>query len=256
MEQTLATERADVTLPGRPASLGRAHPINQILREMREALRDLGFQILAGREVESDEFCFELLNMPPHHPARDMQDTFYIDAERVLRTHTSAAQVRYMRQHGAPLRIAVPGKCFRVDKPDPSHNWMFHQMEGFVIGQHITLADLKGTVAGLVQRIFGPDSRLRFRGSFFPYTEPSIEADLACTVCEGTGCRLCGGEGWLEIIPGGMIHPVVLRNGGIDPDRYTGFAFGAGPDRIAALKYRVDDIRYLYENDLRFLEQF
>jgi phenylalanyl-tRNA synthetase alpha chain len=246
----------DVTLPGHPTGLGRAHPITQILREMRGALRHLGFHVVEGREVESDEFCFELLNMPTDHPARDMQDTFYIDDTRVLRTHTSAAQVRYMRRFGAPLRVAVPGKCFRVDKPDPSHNWMFHQMEGFVIGERITLADLKGTVAALVARLFGPDNRLRFRGSYFPYTEPSLEVDLACTVCSGAGCRLCGDTGWLEIIPGGMIHPVVLRNGGIDPARYTGFAFGAGPDRIAALKYRVDDIRYLYENDLRFVEQF
>jgi phenylalanyl-tRNA synthetase alpha chain len=255
----------DVTLPGRPRLVGRLHPVIQVLREMVEAFREMGFQVMTGPEVETDEYNFTLLNIPPHHPARDLQDTFYVDAQAtrlpegttwVLRTHTSPNQVRVMQRLSPPLRVVVPGACYRHDNPDPSHGWMFYQMEGFVVGRGITLADLRGAISGMARRLFGPESQLRFRGHYFPYTEPSIEADLLCTLCAGQGCRLCSHTGWLEIIPGGMIHPQVLRNGGIDPTRYTGFAFGAGLDRIAALKYGIEDIRYLYQNDLRFLEQF
>jgi phenylalanyl-tRNA synthetase alpha chain len=255
----------DVTLPGRARQVGRLHPITQVLREMSAAFCGMGFQVMRGPEVESDAYNFSLLNMPPHHPARDMHDTFYVDAaatglpervEWVLRTHTSPNQVRVMRRLDPPLRVVVPGACYRRENPDPSHGWMFYQMEGFVVGQGITLGDLKGTLTGMARRLFGPGARLRFRGTYFPFTEPSVEADLRCTLCGGRGCRLCGGSGWLEIIPGGMIHPQVLRNGGLNPARYTGFAFGAGADRIAALKYGIEDIRYLYQNDLRFLEQF
>jgi phenylalanyl-tRNA synthetase alpha chain len=255
----------DVTLPGRTSLVGRLHPVTQVLREMIEAFREMSFQVMTGPEVETDEYNFALLNIPPYHPARDMHDTFYVDPEAtglpemtqwVLRTHTSPNQVRIMRRLTPPMRVIVPGACYRHDNPDPSHDWMFHQMEGFAIGQGITLGDLKGTITGMVRRLFGPAAQVRFRGSYFPFTEPSLEGDLRCTLCAGRGCRLCGESGWLEIIPGGMIHPQVLRNGGIDPAHYSGFAFGAGPNRIAALKYGIDDIRYLYQNDLRFLEQF
>jgi phenylalanyl-tRNA synthetase alpha chain len=265
LKATLSASSLDVTLPGRFPVVGRLHPVTQVLREMTSAFRSMGFQVMQGPEVETDEYNFTLLNMPPHHPARDMQDTFYVDVTAsglppatnwVLRTQTSPNQVRVMQRSRPPLRVVVPGAVYRPDNPDPSHNWMFHQMEGFAIGRGISLADLKGTIEGMIRQLFGPKSRLRFRGTYFPFTEPSVEVDLGCTLCGGKGCRLCGDSGWLEIIPGGMIHPQVLHNGGIDPTQYTGFAFGAGPDRIAALKFGIEDIRYLYQNDMRFLEQF
>jgi phenylalanyl-tRNA synthetase alpha chain len=257
LQASLQAAPLDVSLPGRAPQVGRLHPISQVLREMAEVCGGMGFQVMTGPEVESDEYNFILLNFPPYHPARDMHDTFYLDVENlVLRTHTSPNQVRIMRRLEPPLRVVVPGACYRRENPDPSHGWMFYQMEGFAVGQGITLGDLKGTIAGMARLLFGSGARVRFRGSYFPFTEPSIESDLRCTLCAGRGCRLCSGSGWLEIIPGGMIHPQVLRNGGLDPARYSGFAFGAGADRIAALKYGIDDIRYLYQNDLRFLEQF
>jgi phenylalanyl-tRNA synthetase alpha chain len=265
LQASLEAPALDVTLPGRTLPIGRLHPVTQVLREMTEAFREMGFQVMRGPEVETDEYNFTMLNMPPHHPARDMHDTFYVDpvasglpqnTNWVLRTHTSPNQVRIMQRTKPPIRVVVPGACYRHDDPDPSHGWMFHQMEGFAIGRGITLPDLKGTITGMIRRLFGPEARVRFRGSYFPFTEPSVEGDLRCTLCEGRGCRLCGDSGWLEIIPGGMIHPQVLRNGGIDPARYSGFAFGAGPDRIAALKYGIEDIRYLYQNDLRLFKQF
>ncbi len=255
----------DVTLPGRTPATGRLHPMTLVLREMTAAFRQMGFQVMTGPEVESDEYNFQLLNIPSHHPARDMHDTFYVDpaatglpqaANWVLRTHTSPNQVRIMRRFQPPLRVIVPGACYRHENPDPSHDWMFYQMEGFAVGRDIGLPDLKGVITGMVRCLFGPEAQVRFRGSYFPFTEPSLEADLRCTICDGAGCRLCSDSGWLEICPGGIIHPQVLRNGGIDPARYSGFAFGAGPSRIAALKYGVQDIRYLFQNDLRFLEQF
>jgi phenylalanyl-tRNA synthetase alpha chain len=265
LQTSLEAPPVDVTLPGCPRRAGRLHPITQVFREMRQAFRDMGFQVMTGPEIETDEYNFTLLNIPPYHPARDMQDTFYVDAVAsgmpdtinwVLRTHTSSSQVRVMRRLTLPLRVVVPGAVYRSESTDASHDWMFHQMEGFAIGHGITLSDLKGAITGMVRRLFGPASRLRFRGTYFPFTEPSLEVDLGCTLCGGEGCRLCGGSGWLEIIPGGMIHPQVLRNGGINPGRYSGFAFGAGADRIAALRYSIGDIRYLYQNDMRFLEQF
>lgn len=249
--------RVDVTLPGRPPSAGRLHPITATMRRMRAAFSQMGFQVYEGRDVETDEYNFTLLNLPPYHPARDSHDTFYTTRPDVLlRTHTSPAQVRVMRQTGAPLRAVVPGTCYRYDQPDASHNWLFNQMEGFAVGTNIHLSDLLGAITGLLHLLFGEGSRVRFRGHYFPFTEPSLETDLQCTVCDGSGCRLCKGCGWVEIIPGGMIHPRVLRNGGIDPAHYSGFAFGAGVDRIAALWYRIPDIRMLYVNDVRFLEQF
>ena len=255
LARSIHTEALDVTLPGRPVGLGHFHLVTHTMREMCAILGRMGFQVYTGPEVESEEFNFTLLNMPPHHPARDMHDTFWVSDDLVLRTHTSPNQVRVMRKHRPPFRVIVPGKCYRVDF-DPSHNWMFHQVEGFAVGKHITLTDLKGTIVALLRQMFGAERRVRLRGSYFPFTEPSIEADLECTVCDGAGCGLCKGTGWLEVVPGGVIHPQVLRHSGIDPDRYGGFAFGAGLDRLAALKFGVYDIRYFYQNDLRFLRQF
>lgn len=249
--------RLDVTLPGRPVSLGRLHPITRTLREMKAAFARLGFQVYEGPEVEQDRYNFTLLNIPPYHPARDMQDTFYTTVPGLLlRTHTSPNQVRLMEQLRPPIRVVVPGKVYRYENPDPSHDWMFYQMEGLAVGRGVTMGDLLGTIQEFAGQVFGPERRIRFRCDYFPYVEPGLDTAVSCMLCDGAGCRLCGGTGWLEAIPGGMVHPQVLRNCGIDPDRYTGFAFGAGPDRIAALKYGVDDIRRLYANDLRFLEQF
>lgn len=224
---------------------------------MLAAFAQMGFQAYQGRDVETDAYNFSLLNVPPYHPARDSHDTFYTARLGVLlRTHTSPAQLRVMHQTGAPVRAVVPGACYRVDQPDASHNWMFYQMEGFAVGKRVQMSDLLGAIAGLVRVLFGREVRVRFRSSYFPFTEPSIETDVSCTVCGGKGCRLCKGSGWVEVIPGGMIHPTVLRNGGVDPKEHTGFAFGAGIDRMAALWYRIPDIRLLYEDDLRFLQQF
>jgi phenylalanyl-tRNA synthetase alpha chain len=247
----------DVTLAGRLPPAGRLHPVTSTLRRMRAAFAQMGFQVFVGRDVETDEYNFSLLNMPLHHPARDSHDTFYTTRpDVVLRTHTSPAQVRVMRQTGVPLRAVVPGACYRNDQPDASHNWMFFQMEGFAVGPNIRLTDLLGAITGLARLLLGDDIPLRFRTSYFPFTEPSLETDVQCTICRGRGCRLCKGCGWVEAIPGGMIHPTVLRNAGVDPAEYSGFAFGAGVDRIAALWYRIPDIRLLVENDLPFLEQF
>ncbi len=259
--QTFVADRGgysvDVSLPGRPVGAGRLHPVTTTLLRMKAAFRQMGFQVVEGPDVETEEYNFSLLNFPPDHPARDSYDSFYtLRPDMLLRTHTSPAQVRVMRQGGAPVRAVVPGACYRHDQPDASHNIMFYQMEGLAIGEGIRMTDLFGAITALTRMLFGKKSRLRFRGHYFPFTEPSIETDLACTVCGGHGCRLCKNSGWVEIIPGGMVHPNVLRNGGIDPARYTGFAFGAGVDRIAALWYRIPDIRWLYENDLRFLGQF
>jgi len=249
--------RLDVTLPGRAPSLGRLHPVTRTLREMKAAFARLGFQVYEGPEVEQDRYNFTLLNMPPHHPARDMHDTFYTTRPGLLlRTHTSPNQVRVMEKLRPPIRVVVPGKVYRYENPDPSHDWMFYQMEGLAVGRGITLGDLLGTIREFAHQVFGPDRRIRFRCDYFPYVEPGLDTAVSCMLCRGAGCRLCGGTGWLEAIPGGMVHPQVLANCGIDPDRYTGFAFGAGPDRIAALKYGIDDIRRFYGNDLRFLEQF
>jgi len=253
-----AQERAvDTSLPGRRAGGGRLHPTTSTRRRMLAAFAQMGFQAYQGRDVETDAYNFSLLNVPPYHPARDSHDTFYTARLGVLlRTHTSPAQLRVMHQTGAPVRAVVPGACYRVDQPDASHNWMFYQMEGFAVGKRVQMSDLLGAIAGLVRVLFGREVRVRFRSSYFPFTEPSIETDVSCTVCGGKGCRLCKGSGWVEVIPGGMIHPTVLRNGGVDPKEHTGFAFGAGIDRMAALWYRIPDIRLLYEDDLRFLQQF
>ncbi len=255
LARALKANAVDVTLPGRRPGPGHLHPITQTLHQMCALFSQMGFQVYSGPEIEWDKFNFTLLNMPPFHPARDMQATFWVDDGRVLRTHTSPNQVRIMREGQPPFRVIVPGKCYRVDL-DASHNWMFHQVEGFAVGTDISLSDLKGTVTALLRQMFGAQRQIRLRSSYFPFTEPSIEADMECTICNGVGCVLCKYTGWLEVVPGGMIHPQVLANSGIDPDRYRGFAFGAGLDRLTALRFGIDDIRYLYENDTRFLRQF
>jgi phenylalanyl-tRNA synthetase alpha chain len=253
--RSLKENAVDVTLPGQRLGYGHLHPVTQTMRQMCAIFSRMGFQVYTGPEVELEEFNFTLLNMPPYHPARDMQATFWVSDGLVMRTHTSPNQVRVMRRQRPPFRVIVPGKCYRVDL-DASHNWMFHQIEGFAVGMNISLSDLKGTIIALLRQMFGAERQVRLRSSYFPFTEPSIEADLQCTICDGAGCGLCKYTGWLEVIPGGMIHPQVLVNCGIDPNEYRGFAFGAGLDRLAALKFGIRDIRYLFENDSRFLRQF
>ena len=263
----LERERIDTTLPGRAPALGRRHPLTAVREELEDIFVAMGYEVYEGREVEDDYHCFEALNMPPGHPARDMQDTFYVAGAEgiVLRTHTSSAQIRYLleNEHAPEVRIICPGKVFRRDNPDLTHSPVFHQVEALVVGRGITLGDLKGTVTGFLHRLFGPDYPVRARPSFFPYTEPSVEFDLACTSCGGKGCRMCKQTGWLEIMGSGMVHPAVfeavnarLGRKVYDPEEVTGFAFGLGIERVAILRYGIEDIRLFYENDLRFLEQF
>jgi phenylalanyl-tRNA synthetase alpha chain len=268
LKSSIEQERLDVTLPGRRVALGRLHPDTRILRELYRIFGEMGFQVYRSREVETDEYNFQLLNFPVGHPARDMQDTYFVECEGrgdnplVLRTHTSPGQIRAMREAAArdpqnppPVRIVLPGMVYRYEQVDTRHETQFDQLEGLAVGPNITFSDLKGTLADLARRLFGQNVRTRFRASFFPFTEPSAEFDIECFLCGGKGCNVCGG-GWLEIGGCGMVHPVVLSNGGYDPERYTGFAFGLGPQRIAMLRYGINDIRYFWENDLRFLEQF
>jgi phenylalanyl-tRNA synthetase alpha chain len=253
----IAADAVDVTLPGRPVALGRLHPTTQSLRRIYAIFADMGFQVYDAREVETDEYNFGLLNMPPHHPARDMWDTFWISDRVLLRTHTSPGQIHAMREFCPnPIRVILPGKCYRYEQVTARSEFMFYQLEGLAIGQRITLADLKGTMENFARRLYGGQRQLRFRSSYFPFTEPSIEVDVDCILCEGRGCRICKHSGWLEIAGAGMVHPTVLRNGGYDPDQFTGYAFGLGVERPALLKYRIDDIRYFYSNDPRFLAQF
>ncbi len=258
IESELRAEAFDPTLPGRRPPVGRYHPSNMVLREIVDIFKQMGFQVYDAPEVETDEYNFELLNIPPGHPARDMWDTFYTTNEgQLLRTHTSPGQIWAMREFAPePIRVILPGKCYRYEQVTPRSEMMFHQVEGLVIGRHITFADLKGTVINFVRQMFGPERKLRFRCSHFPFTEPSVEVDMDCILCGGKGCRVCKYTGWLEIMGAGMVHPVVLRNGGYDPDEFTGFAFGMGPERIAMLKHGISDIRYFFSNDIRFLRQF
>lgn len=254
-------ERADVTMPGYLVRLGSLHPLTRTVREIRRIFAPLGFRSVEGPLVEWDRNNFELLNMPPDHPARDMWDTLYVadqarPGEILLRTHTSPVQIRFMQATRPPVRVIMPGRIFRHEDRDPTHEAEFMQIEGLAIDEHITMADLRGTLTHFIRAMFGPERRLRFRASYFPFTEPSAEAEMACHVCGGEGCRVCGGSGWIEILGAGMVHPTVLANVGYDPDRYQGFAFGAGVDRIAMLKYGIPDIRMFYRNDLRFLRQF
>ncbi len=256
--QSLAAERIDVTLPGRPPSLGRLHLSTQTLRRIYAIFADMGFQVYRAPDVETDEFNFELLNMPPHHPARDMWDTFYTTREGVLlRTHTSPGQIHAMRQYcPQPIRVILPGMCYRYEQVTARSEMMFYQVEGLAVGKHITLTDLKGVVSEYARRMFGAGRKMRFRSSHFPFTEPSVEVDMDCILCQAEGCRVCKYTGWLEVAGAGMVHPVVLRNGGYDPAVYSGFAFGLGVERPAMLIHAIDDIRYFFGNDLRFLEQF
>lgn len=256
-EATLRQEKIDITLPGWPPLVGRRHPLQQILLEIERIFLNMGFEIATGPEVELDYYNFEALNIPADHPARDMQDSFYVTDDILLRTQTSPMQIRYMREKAPalPVRVIVPGRVFRRDD-DPTHSPMFHQIEGLVVDSGISLGDLKGVLLEFARGMYGPGARIRFRPSFFPFTEPSAEVDVSCSMCGGDGCRTCGGSGWLEILGSGMVHPQVLRNGGYDPEMVTGFAFGMGLERIAMLKYGVDDIRLFFANDLRFLHQF
>ncbi len=270
LEHSLQRERLDITLPGRAAPRGRLHPVTQTLREINRVFAEMGFQVYLSRDVETDEMNFQLLNFPPHHPAREMQDSFYIadkdsgDSRNILlRTHTSPGQVRAMREFAAanpedppPVRIILPGMCYRYEQITARSEIQFTQVEGLAVGHAITFADLKGTLSDFARRMFGQAVRTRFRASHFPFTEPSAEMDIECFLCGGEGCTVCKHTGWLEILGCGVVHPTVLRNGGYDPERYSGFAFGMGPERIAMLRHRIEDIRYFWGNDLRFLEQF
>lgn len=258
LEHALQSERLDITLPGRPQVRGRLHPTTQTLRQIYKIFAEMGFQVFRSREVETDELNFELLNIPAYHPARDMWDTFYTTTPGViLRTHTSPGQIHAMRKYAPePIRVILPGMCYRYEQVSARKETQFNQVEGLVVGEHITLGDLKGTLSDFARRMFGANVHTRFRASHFPFTEPSAEMDIECFLCGGTGCSMCGGSGWLEILGSGMVHPTVLRNGGYDPKKFSGFAFGMGPERICILRHRIEDIRYFWANDLRFLEQF
>ncbi|OPY87645.1 MAG: Phenylalanine--tRNA ligase alpha subunit [Smithella sp. PtaU1.Bin162] len=254
-EDILLKEKIDVTLPGRGVFCGRIHPIIQVRREICSIFASFGFSVVEGPEVELDYYNFEALNIPQDHPARDMQDTFYIEEDVVLRTHTSPVQIRTMEKMKPPVRILSPGRVYRPDS-DISHTPMFHQVEGLLVDRGVTLGDLKGILTAFLRKVFGEKTILRFRPSFFPFTEPSAEVDIRCVMCSGRGCRVCKQSGWLEILGSGMVDPAVFRNVGYDPEIYTGFAFGLGVERIAMLKYGISDIRLFFENDIRFVRQF
>lgn len=258
IQAQFTADALDVTLAGRPQPRGGLHIVTQILRQIYRIFGDMGFQIFRSPDVESDEYNFELLNFPPHHPAREMQDSFYTTQKDViLRTHTSPGQVRAMRKYyPEPIRVILPGMCYRNEQVTTRSEMQFTQVEGLAVGDHITFADLKGTLTEFAKRLFGADRKTRFRASYFPFTEPSAEMDVTCFKCDAKGCQLCKYTGWLEILGCGMVHPTVLRNGGYDPTRHFGYAFGMGPERIAMLKYGIDDIRQFWASDLRFLQQF
>lgn len=268
VQASLQGERLDVTLPGRPIPRGRLHIQTQTMRRIQAIFAEMGFQVYRSRDVETDEYNFQLLNFPPNHPAREMQDSFYVeggseDNPVLLRTHTSPGQIHAMREYAAedpanppPVRIILPGMCYRYEQITARSEIQFTQVEGLAVGENITFGDLKGTLSEFARRFFEAEVRTRFRASHFPFTEPSAEMDVECFVCMGAGCSVCKHSGWLEILGSGMVHPNVLRNGGYDPERYSGFAFGMGPERLSMLRYRIEDIRYFWRNDLRFLEQF
>lgn len=249
-------ETIDVTMPGKAPRVGKLHPLNKTLEQVEEIFLGMGFEIVEGPEVEKDYYCFEALNMPPHHPARDTQDTFYISDSVLLRTQTSSVQVRVMEKNKPPIRIISPGRVYRSDTIDATHSPLFHQVEGLVIDKGVTMADLKGTLELLMKRIYGEDTKVRFRPHHFPYTEPSAEVDLMCYNCHGAGCPMCKNEGYIELLGAGMVHPKVLESCGIDPEIYSGFAFGIGLERLAMGNFQIKDMRLLYENDVRFLDQF
>ena len=256
LDAKLAAEKLDVTVPGKKSKVGHRHPLTLVQRDMEEIFIGMGFSIAEGPEVEYDYYNFQALNIPENHPARDTQDTFYITDKILLRSQTSPVQARTMEVQKPPIRIISPGRVYRSDAMDATHSPLFHQMEGLVVDKGITMGDLKGMLETFAKQEFGEDTRVRFRPHHFPFTEPSAEVDISCFMCGGKGCRLCKGEGWIEILGAGMVHPNVLRNCGIDPEVYSGFAFGMGVERIAMLKYHIGDIRHFYENDVRFIEQF
>jgi len=257
IEHALATSALDVTLPGRPSGPGHLHLTTQTLRQIFSIFAEMGFQIYESPDVETDEMNFGLLNIPPHHPARDMWDTFWINDELLLRTHTSPGQIRVMRErYPEPIRVILPGKCYRYEQITARSEHQFYQVEGLAVGHDITMTDLVGTLTQFARKLYGPERQIRIRASYFPFTEPSIEVDMDCILCQGKGCRVCKHTGWLEVCGAGMVRPVVLRNGGYDPDEWSGFAFGMGVERPALLKHSIDDIRLFYGNDLRFLRQF
>jgi phenylalanyl-tRNA synthetase alpha chain len=255
-EAKLASETIDVTLPAKKNNVGHRHPNTITLEDVENVFIGMGYEVAEGPEVEKDYYNFEALNIPADHPAKDEQDTFYISGDLLLRTQTSSTQVHEMEKGKLPIKMIAPGRVFRADEVDATHSPSFHQIEGLVIDKDITFADLKGTLAEFAKEIFGEDVKVKFRPHHFPFTEPSAEMDVSCFKCGGKGCRFCKGEGWIEILGCGMVHPHVLEMSGIDPNEYTGFAFGLGLERIAVLKYEIDDMRLLYENDIRFLEQF
>ena len=252
----LKAERVDVTAPGKTPKLGARHPLSQVEQELRDIFCSMGFEVAEGPEVETDYYNFQALNIPENHPARDTQDTFYIDDNILLRSQTSGMQVRVMEQKKPPIRIIAPGRVYRSDAMDATHSPLFHQMEGLVVDKGVTMGDLVGAMGIFAKKLFGNNTRLRLRPHHFPFTEPSCEVDVSCFACGGEGCRICKNEGWIEILGAGMVHPSVLRGCGIDPEVYSGFAFGLGIERIAMRKWNIDDIRLLYENDVRFLSQF
>jgi phenylalanyl-tRNA synthetase alpha chain len=259
LNAALEKETIDVTLPGDELNIGVPHILTQVMEEIEDVFLGLGYEIIEGYEVEQDHYNFERMNIPKDHPARDMQDSFYINDEVLLRTHTSPIQARTMEKHDfskGSLRMISPGKVFRRDSDDATHSHQFHQIEGLVVAEDITMGDSKGTLEVLLKKMFGEDREIRLRPSYFPFTEPSVEVDISCFKCGGEGCNVCKQTGWIEILGAGVIHPSVLEMSGIDSTKYSGFAFGLGPDRVAMLKYGVNDIRYFYQNDLRFLEQF
>lgn len=257
MQRALASEGIDVTMPGRRPLFGKLHPTHQAMREMVEILKQMGFQVFDSPEVETDDLNFGLLNFPPDHPAREMQDTFFTTTpDVILRTHTSPGQIHAMRKYAPePIRVILPGKCYRNEDVTARSEMMFYQIEGLAVGRNITFSDLKGTLLNFANQMYGEGRQIRFRKSYFPFTEPSVEVDVDCILCGGEGCRLCKHTGWLEILGAGMVHPIVLQNGGYDPAVYSGFAFGMGIERQAMLKRGVDDIRLFYSNDVRFLER-
>ncbi len=256
LAKRLEDEKLDVTMPGTEVSIGHKHPLSIVLDEIKEIFMGMGFDVAEGPEVEYDYYNFEALNIPKDHPARDTQDTFYIDDNIVLRTQTSPVQIRFMEQHKPPFRMIAPGRVFRADAVDATHSPLFHQIEGLVVDKGVSMADLKGTLEAFAKRLYGEDTKIRLRPHHFPFTEPSCEIDVSCFKCGGKGCPMCKGEGWIEILGGGMVHPKVLKTGGVDPEEYSGFAFGIGHERLVMFRFNIDDMRLLYENDLRFLGQF
>jgi phenylalanyl-tRNA synthetase alpha chain len=256
LEEQLERERIDWTLPGTPYWRGAIHPIHQVRQAIEDIFLEMGYAVVSGPEVETDYYNFGALNFPPDHPARDMWDTLYIHGQWLLRTHTSPVQIRVMQRYRPPIRVIVPGKVYRHDEPDATHAPVFHQIEGLVVDRGIRFSDLRGTLAYFLQRLFGPACKMRFRPSYFPFTEPSAEVDMSCLLCGGQGCGTCKQSGWLEVLGAGMVHPNVLREVRIDPEEYSGFAFGLGIERLAMLMFRVPDIRLFLQGDVRFLEQF